>query len=143
MRIILAILILLAVLPAWADVSYTDAAGLPPAQVTPYSTESATAPVIASGFGATPSVVASNGTAVFTINVGTGGTASSGVLTMPADVTGWACTVQPNGAPQAAAAMYSAPTSATSITITNYTATTALALAWPSGFVVSVQCRGY
>ena len=49
-----------------------------------------TAPTISSGFGTSPSVVASNGTAAFTINVGTGGTASSGVIGLPAATTGWA-----------------------------------------------------
>ena len=104
---------------------------------------SSTAPAIASGFGTSPSVTANNGTAAFTINVGTGGTASSGVVTMPAATTGWACSVMPNGAPQAGAVMYSAPTSTTSITITNYTQSTAAALAWPASAVISVKCIGY
>jgi hypothetical protein len=57
-----------------------------------------TAPVIASGFGTGATVNATNvnGTASFLIDVGTGGTATNGVLTMPAapagTVThGWAC----------------------------------------------------
>ena len=104
---------------------------------------STTAPTIASGFGTSPSVVANNGTNAFTINVGTGGTANNGVVTMPVATTGWACTVTPNGAPQAAAIMYSAPTSTSSITITNYTLTTGAVLAWPASTVISVQCKGY
>ena len=48
-----------------------------------------TAPTISSGFGTSPSVVASNGTAAFTINVGTGGTANSGVIALPTASTGW------------------------------------------------------
>lgn len=104
---------------------------------------SATAPTIASGFGTSPSIVASNGTAAFTINVGTGGIASSGVITMPTATTGWACNVTPNAAPQAAAIMYSAPTSTTSITITNYTASTGVALAWSASAVLQVTCTGY
>jgi len=51
---------------------------------------SGTAPTISSGFGTSPSIVANNGTAAFTINVGTGGTASSGVIGFPAATTGWA-----------------------------------------------------
>jgi hypothetical protein len=105
--------------------------------------DSTTAPTIASGFGTTPSIAASNGTAAFTVNVGTGGTASAGVLTMPTSSTGWACTVTPNGTPQAASVTYSAPTSASSVTLTNYTLTTGLALAWPTGYILQVQCRGY
>jgi hypothetical protein len=101
------------------------------------------APSIASGFGGTPSIVANNGTAAFTVNVGTGGSASSGVITMPTATTGWSCTVFPNGAPQAAAVTYSAPTSTTSITLTNYTQSTGVALAWPVSTVLNVNCVGY
>ena len=54
---------------------------------------SATTPTISSGFGTTPSIVNSNGTAAFSINVGTGGTASSGVITLPAATTDWNCAV--------------------------------------------------
>lgn len=104
---------------------------------------SGTAPTIASGFGTTPSIPANNGTAAFTVNVGTGGTATSGVITMPAATTGWACHAAPNGAPQAAAVTYSAPTSTTSITLTNYTLTTGAALAWTTGTVLQVSCFGY
>lgn len=104
---------------------------------------SVTAPTIASGFGTSPSVTTSNGTASFQINVGTGGTASSGVVTMPAATTGWSCVVSPAAAPQAAAIMYSAPTSTTSITITNYTLTTGAALAWTASTVIAVNCVGY
>jgi len=104
---------------------------------------SATAPTIASGFGTSPSVVVSNGSMAFQINVGTGGTASAGVVTMPAASTGWSCSVTPAAAPQAAAIMYAAPTNSTSITITNYTLTTGVALAWPTGTVIDVTCTGY
>jgi hypothetical protein len=47
------------------------------------------APTISSGFGTSPSIVASNGTAAFEINVGTGGTATSGVIGLPAAANGW------------------------------------------------------
>ena len=48
---------------------------------------SATAPTIASGFGATPAILANN-THGFKITVGTGG-AASGVITLPAAPNGW------------------------------------------------------
>lgn len=102
-----------------------------------------TAPTISSGFGTSPSIVASNGTAAFTVDVGTGGTATNGVIAMPVATTGWLCTVNPAGAPQAAAINYSAPTSTSSITITNYTLTTGLALAWTASTVLQVKCVGY
>lgn len=104
---------------------------------------SVTAPTIASGFGSSPSIPANNGTAAFTVNVGTGGSASSGVLTMPAATTGWDCIATPSGAPQAAAVTDSAPTSTTSVTLTNYTLTTGVALAWPASTVLNVHCVGY
>ena len=104
---------------------------------------SKTAPTIASGFGTDPSIPANNGTAAFTVNVGTGGSASAGVVTMPAATTGWDCKVDYTGTPQAAARTLSAPTSATSITLTNYTIATAGALAWTAGQVLNVSCLGY
>jgi len=100
-------------------------------------------PIIASGFGTTPSVVSSHGASTFKINVGTGGTASSGVVTMPAATVGYNCTVTPSAAPQAAAVMYSAATNTTSITITNYTLTTGAALAWPASEIIAVNCVAY
>jgi len=103
---------------------------------------SATAPVIGT-CGTSPSIVANNGTSAFTVNVGTGGTASTCTVTMPTATTGWGCSVSPNGAPQAAAITYSAPTSTTLITLTNYTLTTGVALAWPTGTVLNVNCTGY
>ena len=101
------------------------------------------APTISSGFGSGASVVHQNGSAAFTVNVGTGGTASTGVIGMPTAATGWACKVAPNGAPQAAAVTYSAPTSASSITLTNYTLTTGAALPWTASTVLQVSCWGY
>lgn len=49
---------------------------------------------IASGFGTTPSIVnqgAGSGPTSIEVNVGTGGVATSGVLTMPAAPVGWSC----------------------------------------------------
>jgi hypothetical protein len=104
--------------------------------------DSVTAPVIGT-CGTGPSIVANNGTAAFTVNVGTGGTASTCTVTMPAATTGWSCMVAPNGAPQAAAITYSAPTSTTLITLTNYTIATGVALAFPASAVYNVNCVGY
>lgn len=101
----------------------------------------ATAPVWGSGFGTAPVVIANN-TAAFAVNVGTGGTASSGVITMPAAATGWACTAASTNTPQAAAVIVVASTSATSITIANYTLATGVPLAWPASFTMNVMCTG-
>jgi hypothetical protein len=56
---------------------------------------SASAPTLASGFGTSPSVVFSNGTAEMEINIGTGGSATSGVINLNATATnGWDCRAQ-------------------------------------------------
>lgn len=47
------------------------------------------APTVSSGFGTSPSIVGNNGTATFTVNVGTGGVATSGVIGLPAATNGW------------------------------------------------------
>ncbi|HEV7674628.1 MAG TPA: hypothetical protein VGQ12_08865 [Candidatus Angelobacter sp.] len=49
-----------------------------------------TAPTV-TGFGTAPSVIGSNGTASFAINVGTGGTASNGTIILPSSTNGWNC----------------------------------------------------
>lgn len=56
---------------------------------TPHLLCSATAPTISSGFGTSPSIVANNGTCAFQVNVGTGGSATSGVIGLPAASNGW------------------------------------------------------
>ncbi len=49
-------------------------------------------PAISSGFGTSPAIVGSNGTCSFQVNVGTGGTANSGVIGLtPAAPNGWTC----------------------------------------------------
>jgi hypothetical protein len=101
-----------------------------------------TAPTIASGFGSTPSVANNNGTAAFTINVGTGGSATSGVVTMPSAAHGWSCSAVDSTTP-ASFVEAVLPTSATSITIDNYSRTTGLAIAWTASDVLAVQCTGY
>ncbi|MGB8517039.1 MAG: hypothetical protein WCD45_04030 [Gallionella sp.] len=102
-----------------------------------------TNPTITGGLGTAPSIVA-NGSMAFTITVGTGGTASSGVISMggAAAATGWNCIVTPAGAPQAGAVTYAASTSTTSITVTNYTQSTGVALAWTAGQVLNFHCLG-
>ena len=102
-------------------------------------TASATAPVIASGFGTTPSIVNSNGTAAISVNVGTGGTASSGVLTFPAATTNWNCTIVNPLSGVGTLTQQSAHTS-TSVTLTNYTIATDVAVAWTASYVLELNC---
>lgn len=103
---------------------------------------SGTAPTIASGFGVTPSIVASNGANVFTINVGTGGTAQNGVITMPTAPNGWAAQVTDLTTNASFVTDVSA-TSATSITLQNYSRTTGLAIAWTASNILQVIAFPY
>ena len=100
---------------------------------------SSTAPVIASGFGTSPSIVNSNGTASFAVNVGTGGTATSGVLTLPAATTNWNCAVVNPLSGAGTLTQQSAHTS-TSVTLTNYTISTDVAVAWTASYVIELNC---
>ena len=100
---------------------------------------SSTAPVIASGFGTSPSIVNSNGTASFSVNVGTGGTATSGVLTLPAATTNWNCAVV-NPLSGAGTLTQQSAHTATSVTLTNYTISTDVAVAWTASYVIELNC---
>lgn len=103
---------------------------------------SPTAPTIASGFGTTPSIPNANGTAAFTVNVGTGGVASSGVLTFPTAATGWVvdCTNITNAATSVTA--QTAGTT-TSVTLANYSRTTGLLTAWVASDVLRCKAMAY
>lgn len=104
---------------------------------------SATAPTISSGFGTGATVPANNGTAVFTINVGTGGIASTGVLTMPAAAAGWACHVNNLTSISATVTLTKVTaTTTTSVTIGNYTDVSA-AGPWNASDVLQLQCAAY
>jgi hypothetical protein len=100
-----------------------------------------TAPTISSGFGTSPSVVANNGTLAFTINVGTGGTASSGVITLPGASTGWVCFFSDQTTPGANLTKQTANTT-TSVSVTNYN-TSGTATAWSANDVLIAHCDAF
>ena len=101
------------------------------------------APTVASGFGTAPSVVASNGTAAFTVNVGTGGTAATGVVTLPAAVHGWACSINDITTISVAVTRTRVTaTTTTSVTVGNYTDLSASG-PWAASDVLQFQCVGY
>lgn len=104
---------------------------------------SQTAPTIGSGFGTTPSIVASNGTAAFQVNVGTGGTASSGVVTLPAATTGWSCSVS-DITTQSTSVFLTKQTASTttSVTVTNYN-TAGAATAWVASDKLNFNCMAF
>jgi hypothetical protein len=94
---------------------------------------SPTAPTISSGFGTAPSIVTANGTGAFTLNVGTGSVATSGVVGLPAARTGWFCNVIDQTT--------NTVTRTTATTTT--TATLTAAAAWAASDVLQVSCLAY
>jgi hypothetical protein len=97
------------------------------------------APTISSGFGTSPSVTHNNGTASFSINVGTGGTATSGVVGLPTATDGWSCYASDTGTTPTGQTEPTAG-STTTVTLTNYSRTTGLAIAWTASEIIQVSC---
>lgn len=131
----------------------TDATGVPSmstsvpfANIVPnggHLLASSTAPTIASGFGSNPSIPNNNGTAAFTVNVGTGASASSGVITLPTATTGWICTCNDTSTFSSSVfACRQSGSSQTTATLTEYT-NAAATHAWASGDVLAVSCFAY
>lgn len=89
----------------------------------------AAAPTISSGFGTSPSIVASNGSVAFEVNVGTGGVATSGVIGLPAATTGWNCQCSDITTPGANMTRQTA-SSTSSCTVSNVAMSTGAAAAW-------------
>lgn len=107
---------------------------------------SATAPTISSGFGTSPAVLVHNGTSAFTVDVGTGGSATSGIVGLPAATTGWICNVENRTAVLgnvANARTVQISTTTTTATFENQTVSTGAVLAWTASDVLAVSCRGY
>jgi hypothetical protein len=103
---------------------------------------SSTAPTISSGFGSTPSIASNNGATTFRVNVGTGGSASTGIIALPTASNGWNCqvydyTTQNNVTKQTTV-------TASTITVTNYSpSTTTVATAWPASDILVFTCAAY
>lgn len=107
---------------------------------------SATAPTVNSGFGAGATIPNNNGTAAFTINVGTGGAATTGVLTLPAATVGWVCHVTNRTAVAANRAdqhTVQTATTTTTATVQNQTVSTGAVLAWTASDILALQCTAY
>lgn len=103
---------------------------------------SGTAPTIASGFGTSPSIPHANGTAAFTINVGTSNT-GTGVLTMPTAANGWECKATDTTTVSTTVEFTTVvPTSTTSVTFQNYS-DIAGTHDWVDSDILSVQCVAY
>ncbi|WP_169055446.1 glycosyl hydrolase family 28-related protein [Rhizobium sp. P44RR-XXIV] len=104
---------------------------------------SKTAPTISSGFCTSPSIVVPNGTWTFRISVGSSCSTSSGVITMPTAANGWDCKATSGTAVASSVPVQDLTGStATSITIRNYSRTTGAAANFTSGDVLLVSCVG-
>ena len=101
---------------------------------------SSTAPTISSGFGTGASVSLNNGTAAFRVNVGTGGTASSGVVGLPAAANGWNCFAT-DITTQSTSVFMTKQTGSTTTTatFTNYN-TAGAATAWVASDILAINC---
>ena len=84
-----------------------------------------------------------NGPAAFRVNVGTGGTASAGVISMGATaLTGWTCNVDDLTTPASHSTRQTA-SATTTVSLTNYSRTTGLAQAWTASDILSLSCTAY
>lgn len=96
--------------------------------------------------GTSPSVPNANGTATFRVNVGTGGTATTIVMTMPAATNGWNCfweNLTSNAANRAGARMVSQGSTTTTVTAQYQTIATGAALAFTASDIVQGSCLGF
>lgn len=103
-------------------------------------------PTISSGFGTSPSVSGSNGSATFRVNVGTGGTATNGVIAMNATATtGWNCAVNnlTASAGHRADNTQQTASSTTTVTIENQTKSTGAAVAWTASDSIVLTCTAF
>jgi hypothetical protein len=106
---------------------------------------SSTAPTVTSA-GTSPSVPNSNGTMAFRVNVGTGGTATTIVMSMPAATTGWNCdaeNITSNAANRANQQVVQQASTTTSVTVQNQTISTGAALAFTASDIVRFICVAF
>jgi hypothetical protein len=97
-------------------------------------------PVIASGFGTGPSLLAGSDYRSFQINVGTGGTANSGVVTMPFTSNhGHACSAA-NRTNPATSVPVSVPADNITLNLSNYSRTTGALTAWAASDLIVLNC---
>lgn len=102
------------------------------------------APTVSSGFGTSPTIPNGTSNGAFTVNVGTGGSATSGVIAFTnAAAHGWACDVTDSTTTSSTVFVTkSVPTSVTTVTFTNYN-DTGTAAAWAASDVLVAKCKGY
>lgn len=100
-------------------------------------------PTVSSGFGTSPSITAGKATA-FRVNVGTGGSATSGVIALGTTATtGWNCTCTDiTTATDTVYLCKQTANSTTTVTIGNFN-TSGVAAAWVASDIVAVSCVGF
>lgn len=100
---------------------------------------------INSGFGTSPAMAGVNGTWAARVNVGTGGVATAGVLTLSTATTGWNCDVNNLTAAAAHRADNTRQTASTTTTVTveNQTTSTGAAVAWAASDIITLKCAAY
>lgn len=104
---------------------------------------SATAPTISGGFGTSPSIIVSNGTAAFEIHIGTGGTAVSGTVGLPTAANGWQCDATDITTVSATVFQTKQITMTTTAAgLVNYNTSGAQA-AWVAGDTLVVKCTAF
>jgi len=101
-------------------------------------------PTISSGFGTSPSVPNGTNSESFTINVGTGGTATSGVIALNVTATsGWNCYVTDQTAASGHTGLRTYQTTSTTTTATIESQNSAgAATAWAASSILLVSCVG-
>ncbi len=104
---------------------------------------SQTAPTISSGFGTSPSIPNANGTVAFTVNVGSGGSATTGTIGMPAAAHGWVVNCSDITTPASFVTSQSGAGNTASVPVANYSRTTGLAIAWTAGDVLACTASPY
>lgn len=99
-------------------------------------------PSISSGFGTSPSVTAGKSFA-FRVNVGTGGAATTGVITVGATAaTGWNCSSR-DLTNNASFVTEQTASTTTTASFANYSRTTGLAIAWTASDILAISCTGF
>lgn len=95
------------------------------------------------GFGTSPAVTFNNGLDSIVLNVGTGGTSTSGTVTLPAAPHGWICIVNDVTTTSATVFMTKQTASTTtSVTIGNFN-TSGAAAAWVASDVLNLSCKQF
>jgi hypothetical protein len=99
------------------------------------------APTVASGFCTSPTISAPNGTAAFTLTIGTGCAGGVGVLTMPTTATGWVCHFNDLTTPANVPVQTSS--GVTQVGITNYARNTGATQNFTNSDVINAQCTAF